>query len=102
MNDEQLITVLRANACVSDAQVALWSDAANLMAALDAIGRDGAIALVKIDGARLDGNIYTVLISGARLGDESFRKDGSDLPNLLRDAIKFYIAIVWPDAASTT
>lgn len=46
MNDDQLIEVLRTSGKVTDEQIFRWRDAAQLMAALDAIGRDGVNALV--------------------------------------------------------
>lgn len=95
MNNEQLIDALLASARISNAEVALWRESAGLLAVLDAIGRDSTNAVVKIDGARTDGSVYTVVITGSKLGDEYFRKDGADLPALLREAIDFYTSRAW-------
>ncbi|MFT3848692.1 MAG: hypothetical protein QM739_08415 [Propionivibrio sp.] len=97
MNTELLVNTLQTSGRVSGEQVSRWTDAAGLMAALDAIGRDGANAVVKIDGARPDGAVYTIVISGAQLGEAFFRKDGSDLLALLRDAIEFYRSVAWTE-----
>lgn len=95
MKNEQLIDALLASARISNAEVALWRETAVLLAVLDSIGRDSMNAVVKIDGARMDGSIYTVVITGSKLGDDFFRKDGADLPALLREAIDFYSSRVW-------
>lgn len=95
MNNEHLIDTLRTTGRVNDETVSRWSDAAGLMAALDAIGRDGASAVVKIDGGRPDGAVYTVVVSGPKLGESSFRRDGSDLLSLLGEAVEFYRFSVW-------
>jgi hypothetical protein len=97
MNNDQLVDVLQTSGRMSNSHVAFWHNTAGLMAAFDAIGRDGVNAVIKIDGARTDGNVYTIVISGTPLGERFFRKDGSDLASLLRDAIEFYMAIAWPD-----
>lgn len=78
---------------LADEQVSQWREVAPLMATLEAIGRDGASAVVKIDGGRPDA-IYTVVLSGPRLGESFFRKDGSDVQVLLREAIEFYVSKV--------
>lgn len=95
MNNEQMIDALLASARISDEQVELWRKSAGLLAVLDAIGRDGMSAVVKIDGARTDGSVYTVVITGSKLGEEYFRKDGADLPMLIREAIDFYASKAW-------
>ncbi|MES2935333.1 MAG: hypothetical protein V4805_17810 [Pseudomonadota bacterium] len=95
MNDKKLIESLRTDGRVSDEHVTRWAEAAGLMAAIDAIGRDGVNAIVKIDGARTDGQVYTIVLSGAKLGESFFRRDGSDLLSLLQDAIEFYRSTVW-------
>jgi hypothetical protein len=92
MDDRALLEKLRQNGCAPATWVEAWRGCAELLAALDAIGREGGNALVKIDGARPDGSFYTVVISGGRLGEAFFRKDGADLPALLREAISFYLA----------
>lgn len=97
MNEEQLVNTLRASGRVSEEQISRWGDAAELMAALDAIGRDGANAVVKIDGVRSDGAVYTVVVTGPRLGESFFRKDGSELLTLLRGAVNFYIKAGWSE-----
>ena len=74
-----------------DAQAGAWRDSTDLLAGLDGIGRSGGSAVVKIDGARGNSDIYTVVLSGGRLGDNSFRKDGSNLNTLLVDAISFFM-----------
>jgi hypothetical protein len=84
---------LEALACAGmDSQIVYgqWSTSAKLLAALDAIGREGAVAIVKVDGGRADANVYTVAISGGHLAEEFFRKDGSELLPLLREAVGFY------------
>lgn len=58
------------------------------------LGRGGACAIIKVDGERVRGQEYTVLLSGGALAGESFRKDGSDLRVLLREAIEFHLAKV--------
>jgi hypothetical protein len=68
-----------------------WTEALPLLAALDAIGRDGGSAMVKIDGARANSDVFTVVVSGGRLGECFFRKDGSDLRSLLREAVAYYV-----------
>jgi hypothetical protein len=94
MNDQALVGALQASGHVTEEQVSRWREAAALMATLEAIGRDGATAVVKVDGGRPDA-VYTVVVSGPRLGEAFFRKDGSDVLALLRDAIEFYKSEVW-------
>ena len=89
MNDQALIEELLASGRVSGEKIFHWKEAAALMAALEAIGVDGATAVVKVDGGRPEA-MYTVVLSGSRLGESFFRKDGSDVLALLRDAIEFY------------
>ncbi len=95
MQDQELIDELVASGHLREQQVALWRDVAGLMAVFDAIGREGVSALVKVDGARPDAAIYTVAVSGPCLGEAFFRRDGSDLPALLRAAIAFYRGAAW-------
>jgi hypothetical protein len=94
MSDQSLVEALLTRGHVNEEQISRWTDAAVLMAALDAIGREGAAAVVKVDGGRL-GAAYTVVLSGSRLGESFFRKDGNDILVLLRDAIEFYWSEVW-------
>jgi hypothetical protein len=94
MDDRSLLEHLRESGCIAATWVEVWRECAELLAALDAIGRQGGNALVKVDGARPDGAFYTVVISGGRLGEAFFRKDGADLPALLREAVSFYVAHV--------
>lgn len=95
MADQTLIDTLRAGGHLNADHLSRWQDAAGLMAVLDAIGREGVSAVVKIDGERAKESVYTVVISGPLLGDAFFRKDGSDLVALLREAVDFYRAEVW-------
>lgn len=78
--------------------VSAWTQSASLLAALDAIGRMGGHTLVKIDGERDGSQVYTVLVSGGRLGSDFLRRDGDDLPTLLREALRFYLANAKPHA----
>lgn len=98
MDGKQLVESLRSGGHVNGGQLAVWTDAAGLLAALDAVGRDGASVVVKIDGGRSDGSIYTIVISGGRLGEAFFRKDGDDLTALLVQAVEFYKVRAWGDA----
>jgi hypothetical protein len=91
MDDGTLIQRLQDSGAMAAMDVERWRDSAKLLAALDVIGQDGASALIKIDGARPDGSIYTVVVSGGRMGEAFFRKDGRELPPLLREAISFYL-----------
>lgn len=95
MHDRELVDELMSTGHVSEQQVSLWRDVADLMAVFDAIGRDGVSAVVKIDGSRIDGAAYTVVVSGPRLGEAFFRQDGNDLSTLLRAAIAFYRDTAW-------
>lgn len=90
MPDSDLLTALMKIGVDTRTVVDSWKDTVELLAAIDAIGRTGSNALVKIDGERSGPEVYTVVISGGRLGDASFRRDGSDLQSLLRDAILFF------------
>ena len=94
MKDQIPLGSLRVDEHVTNEQVTKWSSAANLMATIEAIALDGAIAVVKVDGAR-PAAIFTVVISSPNLGEEFFRKDGTDVLSLLRDAVAFYDAEVW-------
>lgn len=69
-------------------RIDFWRRASELMAELEAIGRDGSVALLKIDGLRSE-DIFTVVINGPP-GDVSFRKDGSDVRQLLVESIAFW------------
>lgn len=96
MRGVELVEALKRKGVVTREQVARWESVSGLLAVLDAMGKDGATALVKVDGARAAGLVYTVLVSGGRLAhDVVFRKDGADLPPLLREAIAFYEGEVW-------
>lgn len=94
MNDQALVSAFLASGHVTEGQISKWREGAALMAILEAIGREGTTAVVKFDGGRLDA-AYTVVLSGLQLGESFFRKDGSDLFALLRDAIDFYNSEVW-------
>ena len=91
MDDETLLDNLSRRVPSTSTRVA-WDELAPLMDGLERIGRSGSTALVKVDGARPDGAVYTVVISGGQLDETFFRKDGSDLPALLREGIAFYLA----------
>jgi hypothetical protein len=97
MNGKTSLETLGVGDRIDAARLALWSDAAGLLATFDAIGREGAVAVVKVDGARPDGSIYSVVVSGGRLRDDFFRKDGNDLAALLSEAITFYRDRVWSE-----
>jgi hypothetical protein len=92
MNEDELLEALATAGLEIQGTMDSWSNSARLLSALDAIGRDGGNALVKIDGGRNDNQAYTAVLSGGRLGEEFFRKDGSELRPLLREAISFYVA----------
>jgi hypothetical protein len=94
MDDQTLVKALQVSGYVTDEQVSRWKDAAFLMAAFEAIGRHGTTAVVKVDGGRPEA-AYTVVVSGSRLGEAFFRRDGSDVLSLLREAVEFYSAAVW-------
>jgi hypothetical protein len=94
MNDQDLVGVLKASGHVTEQQVSRWKEAAALMAVLEAIGQDGATAVLKVDGGRPDA-VYTVIVSGPELGESFFRKDGSDVLALLREAVEFYRTAAW-------
>lgn len=91
-DDEVMLRALGEAGVDAPSAVSAWTQSASLLAALDAIGRSGGHALVKIDGERDGRQVYTVLVSGGRLGSDSFRRDGADLPTLLREALRFYLA----------
>lgn len=95
MDDKSLLSELQKSGRVGTAEVASWSDSAELLPAFDAIGRDGATALIKIDGGRSDDAVYTVVISGGRLGEAFFHRDGANLSVLLLEAISFYREKLW-------
>lgn len=90
MPDELLISDLTKVGVDTGAVVDAWSDSVALLAALDAVGRAGSNTIVKIDGERSGPDVYTVVVSGGRLGEKFFRRDGSDLRSLLREALSFY------------
>jgi len=98
MDERRLIESLLSDGHVNQSQLKMWSDAAGLLAALDAIGREGASAVFKFDGARVDGLVYTVVVSGGRLGETFFRKDSDDFASLLVEAVEFYKTRVWSDS----
>ncbi len=85
-DDEAMLRALGEAGVDASSAVSAWTQSASLLAALDAIGRSGGHALVKIDGERDGSQVYTVLVSGGRLGGDFFRRDGADLPTLLREA----------------
>jgi len=90
MDDETLLQELDRR-CPSTRDHAAWKELAPLLDGLEKIGRSGSHALVKVDGDRTDAGVYTVAVSGGRLGETFFRKDGTHLPLLLREAIAFYV-----------
>lgn len=92
MNEDELLEALRRTGLATHVAMSTWADSAQLLSALDAIGRNGANALVKIDGGRDTPHSYTVALSGGRLGDDFFRKDGAELRPLLLEAIGFYLS----------
>lgn len=98
MNNDVLVQELLSSGCITQEQIAHWSSVAALMAAFETMGRDGATVVIKIDGDRHEG-VYTIVVSGSRLGEAFFRRDGSDVLSLLRDAIEFYRAEVWSKSA---
>lgn len=92
MHDHDDLLAALANLGIDRAsRVPAWTGLAELLAALDALARVGTTAVVKIDGGRDGQDVYTVVVSGGRLGD-AFRRDGSDLATLLREALQFYVA----------
>ena len=95
MKDDSLLEEWQKRGLVTASHTSLWREAVELLGIFDAIGRAGANALIKIDGSRPDGSIYTVVISGGQLGDAFFRKDGTELPALLEEAISFYRTRMW-------
>jgi hypothetical protein len=92
---KDIVAALRESGHISNEQMNRWAQAAPMLAALEAIGRDGANALVKFDGQRQDKN-FTVVLTGPRFGESFFRCDGDDLLALLRDAIEDYRSKGWP------
>jgi hypothetical protein len=97
LDDEAMLSALRAAGVDASSAVSAWTQSASLLAAFDAIGRLGSHALVKVDGERDGSQVYTVLVSGGRLGSDFFRRDGDDLPTLLREALRFYLANAKPN-----
>lgn len=91
-DDEAMLSALGEAGVDASSAVSAWAQSASLLAALDAIGRLGDHTLVKIDGERDGRQVYTVLVSGGRLGSDFCRRDGGDLPTLLREALRFYLA----------
>lgn len=77
-----------------------WLEAAERLAALDAIARAGGHVIVKVDGGRAGRDVYTVVLAGGALGDEFFRKDGADLGKMLDEALAFFLAHAKRDAAA--
>ena len=57
---------------------------------VESIAQEGCTIVIKFDGERDKKNFYTVVLSGGQLEDDYFRKDGADLPLLLREMINFY------------
>lgn len=57
---------------------------------VESIAKEGCTIVIKFDGERDKKNFYTVVLSGDQLKDDYFRKDGADLPSLLREMINFY------------
>lgn len=98
MNNDVLVQELLSSGRIAQEKIAHWSNAAALMAAFEAMGRDGATAVLKVDGDRHEA-VYTIVVSGSHLGEVFFRRDGSDVLSLLRDAVEFYRAEVWSKSA---
>ena len=92
MTEQTPIERFKQSGHITNESVARWREAAELMAVLDAAGRDGANVVVKIDGNRSGASIYTVVISGPLFGESFFRQDGGDLLQLLHEAIAYYAA----------
>ncbi|NOU31860.1 MAG: hypothetical protein HOO96_28485 [Polyangiaceae bacterium] len=92
LDDEAMFSALGEAGVDASSAVSAWTQSASLLAALDAIGRMGGHTLVKIDGERDGSQVYTVLVSGGRLGSDHFRRDGDDLPTLLREALRLGVA----------
>lgn len=90
--DEQLWRRMRERGLDPGHHSEAWKGCEDLLAALDSIGRTGSSVVVKIDGGRLGADVYTVVLSGGLLGEEFFRKDGSQLDELLREAITFFLS----------
>jgi hypothetical protein len=86
----KLAIELMAEGQLSEERINSWREMADLLAMIDMMGRNGVSAVIKIDGVRSGGDGYTVAISGPPLGEDFFRKDGSDLAELLVAAITFY------------
>ena len=68
-----------------------WRELVPELQALETVARAGLSVVIKVDGVREDGSVFTVVISGGRLSDAFFRKDGPDLGELIRDALRFVI-----------
>jgi len=92
MDENEAVDALRNAGLDVERAIGSWRESVQLLAALDAIGRDGASALVKIDGGRDDGRVYTVVVSGGALAEGAFRKDGAELRPLLDEAVAFCAA----------
>lgn len=95
MNNDNLLDDLKTRGFLQATSVARWHDASELLAVVDAIGREGSSAVIKVDGARENKAVYTVVLSGGSLGEDYFRKDGADLISVLQEAISFYQNKVW-------
>jgi hypothetical protein len=67
----------------------VWQDAAPLISELQRATADGGTLVIKVDNERRDANVYTVVIAGEKYGRRFFRRDGADLPAILRDALEF-------------
>lgn len=94
MLDDALLSEMRKHGIDHTAYLQAWGEAAELLAAGDALFRaGGSNAIVKIDGGRMGQGqeVYTVVVSGGRLGETFYRKDGTDLRSLLREALSFYL-----------
>jgi hypothetical protein len=94
MEEHEALEVLAKAGLDVEAPCKTWSDSIRLLAALESMGRDGANALVKIDGGRTNERLYTVVVSGGRLKEDFFRKDGSELLPMLREAVIDYAKCV--------
>ena len=65
---------------------------------IEAIRNDESVFIIKVDGERTapkDGGSYTVFVTGKRLEGEPCRADGSDIDEVVAEAILIYARIAW-------
>lgn len=98
MDDKALLAQLSRVIAEPADTLETWQRSAELLAALDAIGRTGTVVLVKVDGLRVE-NVYSVVVTGGRIGEDPFRMDGADLRTLLVEAIAFVVSRLSASAA---